>query len=187
MVATDAVPEASRGRVALPSDSQTSQDGHEQARCARSSSWRCPRTWPASFSVADRPGSSTIGSTAAIASATMRAIDGIEQRRLGVEVVVEGAARRVQLVEQVLDAHLLVALGLDEPLGSVDERVAPNGVPDRVDRPSHRVPALLDIHRPTVGLMILLRSMEGWLWSDRRSCRPMSCDRPLTGRRRYPA
>ena len=39
--------------------------------------------------------------------------DGVEQRRLGVEVVVEGAPRGAELVEHVLDAHLLVALGLD--------------------------------------------------------------------------
>jgi hypothetical protein len=41
--------------------------------------------------------------------------------------VVEGAPRGIQLVQHVLDAHLLVALGLDEALGYVDERFLPDG------------------------------------------------------------
>src|SRR5712692_7378760 len=63
--------------------------------------------------------------------------DSLEQRLLGVEVVVEGALRSLQLVQQVLDAHGLIALGLDEALGYVEEGVPADRVKGRVDRPSH--------------------------------------------------
>ena len=127
-----------------------------------------PENNPASFLVAGRPRIVDDRSDGGHRVGDHARHDGVEQGGLRVEVVVEGAARRVQLVEQILDAHLLVALGLDEPLGSVDERVPTNGIPDRVDRPSHGswCPS---IHRPTVGLMILRPSME----------------RPLTGKRRF--
>ena len=63
--------------------------------------------------------------------------DGLEQRLLRVEVVVEGALRRPELVEDVLDAHLLVALRPDEPLGDVEEGVAADGMDRRVDGAGH--------------------------------------------------
>jgi hypothetical protein len=66
--------------------------------------------------------------------------DAVEQGRLGVEVVVEGALGRRQLVDHVLDAELGIALGRDEPLGGVQERLAPHGVGDRVECPGHDPP-----------------------------------------------
>jgi hypothetical protein len=49
--------------------------------------------------------------------------------------VVERALGRADLGEQVLDAELLVAARLDQPLPRVDEFVAPRRVFMRVDRP----------------------------------------------------
>ncbi len=87
-----------------------------------------PAKTPSNFSMADRSGSATTGSRPAVAVVDHALDDGVEQGRLRVEVVVEGAPRGVELVEDVLDAHLLVALRLDEALGGVDERVAADGV-----------------------------------------------------------
>src|SRR4029077_20813911 len=63
--------------------------------------------------------------------------DGVEQRLLRLEVVVERAARGLELVEHVLDAHGLVALALDEPLGDVEEGLALDLVHCRIERPRH--------------------------------------------------
>ena len=76
--------------------------------------------------------------------------DGLEQVGLGSEVVIERAPRRVELVEHVLDAHLLIALGLDQALGGIDEGIAANGVDGGVAGAGHGS----DISRPTVGLTI---------------------------------
>ena len=88
---------------------------------------------PSSFSVADRSGSSTIGPECDHRGIGQAFDDRLEQVGLGSEVVIEGAPRRIELVEHVLDAHLLVALGLDQALGDVDEGIAANGVDGGVD------------------------------------------------------
>jgi len=49
--------------------------------------------------------------------------------------VVEGAFGCSDVVEQILDAELLVAARLDQTLAGVDEFVASSGVLMRVDRP----------------------------------------------------
>ena len=77
---------------------------------------------------------------------------GLEERLLRVEVVVEGALRRPDLVDHVLEAELLVALRLDQPLGGVDERVAPERVRLRIEGASHLSPN----NKPTIGLL------KGW-------------------------
>ena len=61
-----------------------------------------------------------------------------EDLLLRVEVVVEGAARRLQLVEEVLDAHLLVTLLRDQALGRVHERLPPDRVHRRVEGARHQ-------------------------------------------------
>ena len=76
--------------------------------------------------------------------------DGREERLLRVEVVVEGALRRAKLVEDVLDAQLLVTPGRGQALRDIDERVAA----ESVDRRVHCAGRILSIIRPTVGLII---------------------------------
>ena len=49
--------------------------------------------------------------------------------------MVEGSPGRVQLVQDVLDGHLLVALGLDEALGGVDEGLTPESVSVKAKSP----------------------------------------------------
>ena len=63
--------------------------------------------------------------------------DGRQQGHLGIEVVVEAALGRPELDQDVLDAHLLVTLHLDQALGDVDERVSPEGVGRWVERARH--------------------------------------------------
>ena len=132
----DAVRNFSR-TIAFSSDSQT-------PRIASTSSVRSPfqramvAKMPSSFSSAGtsrvrRRARQSLGDTAS----AIRSIDGLEQRRLRVEVVIERAPRRIELVEDVLDAHLLVALRLDETSGGVEERFAPYGVADRIECPGH--------------------------------------------------
>ena len=69
--------------------------------------------------------------------------------------MVEGAPRGLQLIQHVLDAHLLIALGLDKTLGDVQEGVATEVVDLQVDSPRHRAPTITD--RQPVYLPILLR------------------------------
>ena len=76
--------------------------------------------------------------------------DRLEQRLLRIEVVVEGALGGVELVQDVLDAHRLVALGLDEALGDVQEGVTTDRMEGWVHRPRHG----RHYNRPTVGLFI---------------------------------
>ena len=63
--------------------------------------------------------------------------DPFEQRLLRVEVVVEGAFRDIELVQDVLDGHLLVALRPDETLGNVEEGVALDRMGDGVEGAGH--------------------------------------------------
>src|SRR5205823_8116810 len=63
--------------------------------------------------------------------------DRLEQGLLGVEIVVEGAARRLELVEHVLDAHLLVTAALHQPLGCFDEGLATHRVHGQVQGSRH--------------------------------------------------
>src|SRR5439155_13089356 len=76
--------------------------------------------------------------------------DAVQERALRLEVVVESALRSIQVIEDILDAGLLVALDLDEPLGRVEERVPSDGMSFWIERPCHVPPFL----RPTVGLRI---------------------------------
>src|SRR6266851_4300161 len=76
--------------------------------------------------------------------------DRLEQRLLGIEVVVEGAARRTEVVEDVLDSGSLVGPGLDQTLAGLDESLPPHHVNRRIEGPSHA----FEYTRPTVGLLI---------------------------------
>ena len=67
--------------------------------------------------------------------------------------------------------HLLVALGLDQPLRRVDERVATKRVGGVVASPRHLAP----INKPTVGLIIPRRAARR---TARRVRRLPGCDRP---------
>jgi hypothetical protein len=77
--------------------------------------------------MADSCWSAAIGSTRPPAPRHDVVDDGLEQLELRAEVVVEGAPRGVELVQDVLDAHLLVALGLDQAQPGLDEGLAPDG------------------------------------------------------------
>jgi hypothetical protein len=52
---------------------------------------------------------------------------GVEQILLGAEVMVERAFGYPQAIQHVLDGHLLVALGIYQALGHVQNLVAPDG------------------------------------------------------------
>ncbi len=69
--------------------------------------------------------------------------DRTQQRRLRIEVVVERTPRGVELVEDVLDAHLLVALDLDQGQRGVEEGFATDGVGGGIDGCGPRVGACL--------------------------------------------
>ena len=71
-----------------------------------------------------------------------------EQGALRVEVVVEGAPGGVRLVEDVLEAHLLVPLRVDEALCGLHEGVPSEGVGGRVD---YSCQVVLQ-NKPTTGL-----------------------------------
>ena len=120
---------------------------------------------------ADR-GSSTTGASAVERRVDHPLDDGLEQRRLRVEVVVERALRRADLVEHVLDAHLLVALRSDQDLRRVDERVTPHGVDRVVHGACHAGDCSMAvvaseaevfsraIRRPTVGLRMTRPALQ---------------------------
>ena len=63
--------------------------------------------------------------------------DGVDQCVLRVEVVIEGAFRGVGGVEDVLDAELLRAAGLDQCLGGIDEDVPADGMGGGIECPGH--------------------------------------------------
>lgn len=87
-----------------------------------------------------------------------------QERLLRIEVVVERALRGAQLIEQVLDAERVIALGDDQPLRRFDERVTPHGAGCVIDGASHVTTCSTTavgvgaqsrpIRRPTVGLII---------------------------------
>ncbi len=77
--------------------------------------------------------------------------DRFEEGLFGVEVVVEGALGRPELVQDVLDAQLLISLGLDQALGGVDEAVTPDRMRLWIEDPRQ---LSLPNNRPTVGLII---------------------------------
>src|SRR5439155_5902129 len=81
----------------------------------------------------------------------------LEQGLLRIEVVVEGAPRGAELLEQVLDAHRLVALGLQQALGGLHEGLLADSVLLEIQGPGHR----RDNSRPTVGLLIQICSPAG--------------------------
>jgi hypothetical protein len=63
--------------------------------------------------------------------------EGFDHRRLGVEVVIEGALGDLQVLEDVLNSQALIAIGQDQPLRGVQNRIAPSGLFGNVDGPGH--------------------------------------------------
>ena len=66
--------------------------------------------------------------------------DRLEEVLLRAEVVVERALRRTRLVEDVLERHLLPPAHDHQPLGGVEEDVAPDRMAGGVQGPRHGLP-----------------------------------------------
>ena len=110
--------------------------------------------------------------------------DGRQERLLRVEVVVEGPLGRAELVQDVLDGHLLVPLRPDEALGCVQEGVAPEGVSGGVQRARHLVPKEQTDGRSVVrGTIGLPRSAVKW--SDGRVSAARPSGSPACGERSW--
>ena len=72
-----------------------------------------------------------------------------QQRLFGVKVVIECPLGNPEVVQDVLNRHLLIALGIHEPPGHIEDFVAFHSVCLFFDDACHN-PAFLSLNRPPV-------------------------------------
>ena len=65
--------------------------------------------------------------------------------------MIESALGDLELIQDILDGHLLVARDVDQPLGYIQDLIALDGIFLFFDNPRHNYP----FYKPTVGLFIV--------------------------------